>query len=227
MKNSASSSNDMIPDEIKQHLNDTLIEFFYLFGLDPNSLNLSEFNPDKKYLLKDFKQAQLLTKFPPSDRFHSDIDPTTLMSHCFPNGFFLVESEKNPKDEFFYFNLNNLLSLSDSDKTLYFVCAMIYEPIKPYFNVKFQHKLPDFDDKKDEKSVDFNKIYAPKVLCFSSFVSFPHEIKILLIELLKYVRSNNITLPIEIIFENIIFGMPRPLKAYFYVSCNKSHRQDR
>ena len=100
---------------------------------------------------------------------------------------------------------------------------MIYEPIKPYFNVKFQHKLPDFDDKKGEKSVDFNKIYVPKVLCFSSFVCFPHEIKILMTELLKYVRSNNVTLPIEIILENIVFGMPRPLKAYFYVSCNKSN----
>ena len=223
MKNSTSSSKDIIPDEIKNHLNDTLIEHFYLFGIDPNCLNLSEFNSDKKYLSKDFKQPQLLTKFPPSDRFQSDIDPTALMSHCFPNGFFLIESEKNPKDEFFYFHLNNLLSLSDSDKTFYFVCAMIYEPIKPYFNVKFQHKLPDFDDKKGEKSVDFNKIYVPKILCFSSFVCFPHEIKILMTELLKYTRSNNVTLPIEIIFENIVFGMPRPLKAYFYVSCNKSN----
>ena len=223
MKNSAPIPKDTTQTDENNLLNETLIEFFYLFGIDPNSLNISEFNVDKNYLLKDFKQVELLTKFPPSGRYQSDMDPTVLISHCFPNGFNLKESEKQPKDEFFYFSLNNLLSMSNSGKTLYFVCAMIYEPLKSYFNIKFQHDLPEFNDDKGEKSVDFNNIYVPKVLCFSSFVSFPYEMKILLSELLRYVRSNNITLPIEIIFENIIFGMPRPLKAYFYVSCNKSN----
>ena len=222
MKSSTSGQKESEIGDIKHHLNDTLFEFFYLYGIEPNSLNLSEFTKDKKYLSKDFKQVQLLTKFPPSGRYQSDIDPTTLMSHCFPNGFYLIESDAQPKDEFFYFNLNHLLSLSNSDNILYLVCAIIYEPIKPYFNIKFQHKVPEFNEDK-EKSVDFNKIYVPKALCLSSFVSFPHEIKNLFIELLKYIRSNNIVLPIEIIFENIIFGMPRPLKAYFYVSCNKSN----
>ena len=146
-----------------------------------------------------------------------------LKCHLFPNGFRLIESDEKPKDEFFYFHLNNLKSLSNSDKILYFVCVIIYEPIKSYFHAKFGYPLTELNDKKDENSVDFNKIYVPKALCFSSCESFPNEIKILLCELLKYYRSNNITLPLEIIFENIIFRMPRPLKAYFYVSCNKTN----
>ena len=223
MRTSSNKSIDLNIDDIKDNLNDTLIEFFYLFGLDPNELNISEFNNDKKYLLSDFKQAQLLTKFPPSDRYQTDIDPIILKCHLFPNGFRLIESDEKPKDEFFYFHLNNLKSLSNSDKILYFVCVIIYEPIKSYFHAKFGYPLTELNDKKDENSVDFNKIYVPKALCFSSCESFPNEIKILLCELLKYYRSNNITLPLEIIFENIIFRMPRPLKAYFYVSCNKTN----
>ena len=222
MQNTQTSPNDKAFENIKHRLNDTLIEFFYLFGIEPNSLTISEFTEDKKYLSKDFKQVELLTKFPPSERFQSDIDPTTLKSHCFPNGFSLIESESQPKDEFFYFNIDNLLSLSNDDKTLYFVCVIIYEPLKPYLDIKYKHKIPQFNDDKDKKSVDFSKIYVPKALCFSSFVCFPHEIKMLLIELLMYTRNNKITVPIEIIFENIVFGMPRPLRAHFYVSCNKS-----
>ena len=216
------NSSDVSMDDIKHHFNDTLIEFFYLFGIEPNCLNISEFTNEKKYLSTDFKQVQLLTKFPPSDKFQSDIDPKTLMSHCFPKGYNLIENEKQPNDEFIYFHLNNLLSISNSDKTLYFVCAIIYEPIKSYLDLKFQHKIPEFDEK-DKKAVNFHKIYAPKALCFSSFVSFPLEIKTLLVELLKYIRSNNITIPIELIIENIVYGMPRPLKAYFYVSCSKTN----
>ena len=225
MRNPSQSIADVKIEDIKHHFNDTLIEKFYLFGIEPNSLNISEFtieNNVKKYLKVDFKEVQLLTKFPSDDKYQSDIDPTILMCHCFPSGYHLVENDKQPDDEYFYFNINNLCSVSNFDKKLYFVCAIIYEPLKLYFDIKFQHKTPEFNEK-GEKAVDFKKIFVPKALCFSSFVSFPHEIKLLLNELIRYIRSNKITLPIELIMENIIYGMPRPLRAYFYVSCNKSN----
>ena len=226
MKNQSLSIADVKIEDIKHHFNDTLIEKFYLFGIEPNSLNISEFTIEKnikKYLNVDFKEVQLLTKFPSDDKYQSDIDPTILMCHCFPSGYRLVESDKQPNDEFFYFNINNLLSVSIFDKKLYFVCAIIYEPLKLYFDIKYQNKTPEFKGEKGEKAADFKKIFVPKALCFSSFVPFPHEIKLLLIELIRYIRSNKITLPIELIMENIIYGMPKPLRAYFYVSCNKSN----
>ena len=221
MKNSSKTS-DLKLEDISHRLDDTLIEFFYLLGIEPNCLNLSELTEDRKFLSKNFKNAQLLTKFPPSERYQSDIDPTILISHIFPNGYSLVESETQPQDEFFYFNFNNLLSLSNADKITYFVCAIIYEPIKPYLDLKYQHTIAELD-KKGEKDVDLHKIFVPKALCFSSYVSFPYELKTLMIELLKYIRNNNITLPIEKIFENIVFRVPRPLRAYFCVSCNKTN----
>ena len=219
MSKSSPKLNDL--DDIKDHLDNTLIEFFYLFGIDPEQLKLSDFNSERKYLLPDFKQAQLLTKFPPSNRYQTDIDPIILKSHLFPDGFRLIETEEKPKDVFFYFHFNNLKSLSNSEKILYFVCVTIYEPIKDYFHIKLGHLLPDLKDENDKNSVDYNKIYVPKALCFSSCQSFPNEFKTLFSEILKYYRSNKITIPLEIIFENLIFGMPRSMKAYFYVTLNK------
>ena len=210
-------SNVQIKD-IQHHFKDTLIQFFYMLGIEPSDLDISEFTNDKKYLLNDFKEVQLLTKFPSSGRIQSDMDPTVLMCHCFPNGYHLVESDKQPDDEYFYFRLNNLLSLSNSDKILYFVCAVIYEPLISYMNIKYKNKVPELKD----NSVNLKKIYAPKALCFSSFCPFPTELKNLLSELIRYTRSNKITIPLEIIMENIVYGMPRPLRIYFYVSLNKS-----
>ena len=222
MKNSTPNTSDEKLEDISHRLDDTLIEFFYLLGIEPNCLILSELTEDRKFLSTNFKQVQLLTKFPPSERYQSDVDPKILISHIFPNGYNFIEKQEAPHDEYFYFNLNNLLSVSNVDKIMYFVCVIIYEPIKLYFDLRYHHKIPEFD-KKGEKAVDLNKIYVPKALCFSSYVSFPYEIKTLLLELLKYIRNNNITLPIEKIFENIVFRVPRPLKAYFCVSCNKTN----
>ena len=123
----------------------------------------------------------------------------------FPNGYHLVESGKKPEDEYFYFRLNNLLSLTNSDKILYFVCAIIYESLNYYKNIKYKNKVP----KLKENFINLNKIYAPKALCFSSFCPFPTELKSVLIELIRYTRSNEISVPLEIIMENIVYGIPR------------------
>ena len=61
---SASLAVSNIPiKDIQHHFNDTLIQFFYLFGIEPNTLDISEFTKEKKYLLKDFKETKLLTTF--------------------------------------------------------------------------------------------------------------------------------------------------------------------
>ena len=204
--------------DIENHLKDTLFQFFYVFGIEPNSLNINEFTKEKKYLLNDFKETNLLTKFPPSGRIQADIDPTALMCHCFPSGFCLVESDTKPKEEYFYFSLNNLLSIDDTDKKLYFVCVIIYEPLISYLEIKYQNVVPNVQD----KSIDLKKIFVPKSLCLSSYCCFPTDVKNLLNEIIKYSQSDKITLPLELIMENIIFGMPRPLRMHFFVSMNKT-----
>lgn len=215
------SSNESKEVNITRRLNDHLIQYFYSFGIDPDSLDINLFTNKKLYLEKDFKIPHLLTKFPPFEQNQSNINPQIVMTHCFPNGYKIISSKDKPKDEFFHFNLDNLLSFSEENNKLYFVCVIIFEPLKSYLNIKYENNIPKLDENiKDKMAID--EIYIPKALCFSSFLCFPHEIKLLLIELLKYTRSNNITLPLEKIMETIVFGIPRPLKAFFYVSCYRN-----
>ena len=218
MRSSSISMSTVPIKDIQHHFKDTLIQFFYMLGIEPSNLDISEFKDDKKFLLKGFKEVQLLTKFPSSGRVQSDIDPTVLMFQCFPNGYHFVESGKQPEDEYFYFKLNNLLGMSNSDKILYFVCAVIYEPLISYMNIKYKNKVPESKN----NYINFKKIYAPKALCFSSFCPFPTELKSLLNELIRYTRSNKISVPLEIIMDNIVNGIPRPLRIYYYVLLAKS-----
>ena len=135
------------------------------------------------------------------------------MSHCFPNGYSLIKNDKKPEDEYFYFSIDNIFGLTPENKKLYFVCVIIHEAIESYLNLNKKCG-------KVERN-SYSDIYMPKVLCLSSFVSFPNETKMLLNELIIYVKNNNITIPLEKIIESIIFGIPRPLKAYFYIAFNK------
>ena len=101
---------------ITKRLSDNLIEYFYLFGIEPNSIEIYELTDKKKILEKNFKSVQLLTKFPPSDKSMSNIPPNTVKSHCFSNGYSFIESDNRPEDEFFNFNLENLFDLWPENK---------------------------------------------------------------------------------------------------------------
>ena len=254
MKRNSITSVNVKQSDINRRLNDTLIQYFYSFGVEPNSLDISDLTLDRVFLKPDYKEVQLISEYPPYERSQSSIESNIIMNHCFPNGYSLKEKEKQPEDEFFYFDLDNLFSLINENKKLYFVCVIIYEPFKSYLKIKSNNEIPESiksepgikkeESNESDKNKDKNKeetpqkkenkeikkkeilidnIYVPKALCLSSFVSFPHEIKLLLKELLKYIRSDDITIPIEKIIETMIFGIPRPLRAYFYLSCNKSN----
>ena len=225
--NNIDSKSNVKEEEIKKRLNDTLIQYFYSFGIETDSLDIFEFKEDKKYLEKNFKKITPLTQYPPFVRNQSNIDPNIIINHCFPQGYSFIESEIKLNDEYFHFNFDNLNSLSEENNTLYFVCVIIYEPLISYLNIKYNNNIPVLNNKENNTfniNNEISKIYIPKVLCFSSFVSFPYEIKLLLNELLKYSRSDDISLPLEKIMETIVFGIPRPLRAYFYVSCHTENK---
>ena len=66
---------------------ETLFQYFYLFGIEPESLDISDFNPDKLFLETNYKKAQVLNQFPPYQRIQSYIDPNIVLNHCFPKGY--------------------------------------------------------------------------------------------------------------------------------------------
>jgi hypothetical protein len=210
--------------DINKRLNETLFQFFYLFGIEPDSLNIHNISNISTILEPHFLKVELLTKYPSFERSQANINPYIIMNHCFPNGYNLICKEKKPDDEFFYFNIDNYFSFLPENKKIFFVCVIIYEQLKKYLSIKYKDDdliLPSFKKEEKKENISIENIYIPKALCLSSFISFPYEIKSILIDLLNYIRSDNITIPIEKILESIIFGIPRPLRAHFYLSFNK------
>ena len=194
---------------------DNLIKNFYIFGIEPKDIELSEIenNTNKKDLL----EIKLLSKFPPVESENYPIvEPNIIISHCFPNGLFLKTSEKPINEyEFFHFNLKNFYRISTPDKILYFTCCLFYENIKDYIEIKNIHK-------KLKDKINNENIYIPKVICVNSFYQFPEQFKIILEKIIKYSKSNAINIPIEKIIENIVLGIPSPRKLVFYPEINNS-----
>ena len=223
-------SNKIITQEfLVKQAKDTLFQYFYLFGIEPESLDITDFNPDKLFLEKNFKKAQVLNQFPPYKRIQSYIEPNIVLNHCFPKGYKILVRDKQPKDEFFFFSIENLNKFSQENKRIYFTTAIIFEPLKSYFEIKYKNQIPPIpkifikeEKNGKEKEVLLNNIYIQKAICLSSLVPFPYEIKNLLMELLEYSRKNEITNPREKLIETIIFGIPLPRRAYFNISCKKT-----
>ena len=71
-------------------------------------------------------EYKILTKFPPIERYQSYIKDEILISHCFPNGYTLVQKNSHPVEDYFYFSLDNMLSKDTNDKYLNFCCALFF-----------------------------------------------------------------------------------------------------
>ena len=66
-----------------KNANSNLMKNFYLFGVEPEDINISDSDLEKYCLMKDSIQMKLLSKFPPTET-KSLIDPNIILSHCFP-----------------------------------------------------------------------------------------------------------------------------------------------
>ena len=230
-KNSIMSDNSI---KIAESINscDTFIEYFYIFGAKESTVRTEKFYQNSLYTKPGYLTMQLLSKFPPYEKPNSNLDENVILNHCFPSGYNLVISQPNqyPKHECFHFNLDNLNSLNNEDKKIYFTCLLFYEPLSIYYELflrvkKFNkytfNKIKPLT--KEQKDL-MNKYFVPKVIVFSSFVPFPNEEKYLLGKLLAYASGltkgiqNNIVIPIEKVIEKLVLGVPMPPKGKFYVT---------
>ena len=230
MKKEYFSNKIITPEFLVKQAKETLFQYFYLFGIELDSLDINDFNPDKTFLEKNFKKAQVLNQFPPYKRAQSYIEPNIVLNHCFPKGYKILVIDKQPKDEFFFFSLDNLNKYSQQNKRIYFTTAIIFEPLKSYFEIKYKKNIPPFpkitikeDKNGKEKEALLINIYIQKALCLSSLVPFPSEIKNILMELIEYSKRNEITIPMEKLVETIIFGIPLPRRAYFNISSKQTN----
>jgi len=197
-------------EEEEEKLN-PLIEHFYTIGLNPDLIQKDEFYiSPQKYI--DYK---IISKFPPIERYQSYIKDEILISHCFPNGFNIVNSKAIPPKQTFYFSIQNIFPSSQGGEGIvYFTCIKFYESLSKYYAIK--KKSSNYIDKevqnnKNNKNKNNNEVlakrrtvffektpillnkekqyeeyYIPKVICFSSLTPYPYELGYLLEKILKY-----------------------------------------
>ena len=211
----------------------TFIEYFYVFGAKETTVRNENFYQKSLFTEPGYLTMQLLSKFPPFEKPNSNIDENVIMNHCFPTGYnlYIIEDPNQfPKHECFHFSLDNLNSIGDNDKKIYFTCLLFYEPLSLYhemcIRVKKHMKRNQYKAKsltKEQKNL-MDKYYIPKVIVLSSFIPFPNEQKYLLNKILLYTSGmtkgiqNNIVIPIEKIIEKLVLGIPMPPKGKFYVT---------
>ena len=208
----------------------TFMEYFYVFGANEKTVAKEEFYLKSKFTQPGYLKMQLLSKFPPFEKPNSNIDENIIMNHCFPNGFNLIASDDLPKHECFHFNLDNLNSLGNDDKKIYFTCFLFYEELTTYYEILIRIKKHSKTNSGKLRGLtsELNKLirkyYVPKAIVLSSFVPFPDEEKFLLRKILGYVKGmtkgieSNIIIPIEKVIEKLVLGIPRPPKGKFYIT---------
>ena len=210
---------------------DTFIEYFYMFGIEPTSIKIDSFDQSESYLKPEFLTPKLLVKFPPYNKNnHSEINERLIINHCFPKGYLLTNKKAETSDEYFNFSINNLFEIALSEKhtnnTIYFSCVLIYESLQKYFDIIFYNwkndaRIEELEKYKEETEPD--SIFIPKIICFSSFIPCHAETRNLLKRILLYIRSEKITIPIEKLLENIVLGIPKPIRGCFYLQNKKKY----
>ena len=225
-----------------------LIEFFYLFGISSQTLKNSEHFKENNFLKPEFLKPELLSKFPPVIKPYAEIEPSIIISHCFPKGFKLVESISVPREEILHFSIDNVPSRHSKNKYIYFTCLIFYESLITYYNIQkfLNHDSPEsnssnnlnkikikkqrFEKKSNtnvviNKSYLFDNFYIPKVLCFSSFIPFPSEFQYLLKKIKEYSlgEMGKISIPVEKIIESLVITVPRPILGRFNLKIKKDY----
>ena len=228
-----------------------LIEYFYLFGISPETIKNPEHFRENNFFKPEFLKPELLSKFPPIMKPYADINTNIIISHCFPRGYKLYESTIVPKDESYHFRIENIPSRYSKNKNIYYTCLLFYESLVSYYNLQ---KFLSFEssesntknantntDKTNQKkqrteikantTIYHNKghlldnFYIPKVICFSSFIPFPSEFKFILKKLKDYSQGEigKISFPIEKIIEDLVITIPRPIRGRFNVRIKKDY----
>ena len=132
--------------EDKLNLGHNFVDYFLTIGVDPNIFkekwlyesNISELN--NKY--KDELKPIIINKFPTNDKKLVGLDEAIIL-HCFPNGFEVCESQKQPQYKIYSILLdNNNYSINYPFK--YVVCLKFYESINNY--KKLYDRYMDFSE---------------------------------------------------------------------------------
>ena len=136
--------NDKDYKQLKEDIDkgNNFIDYFLVIGLSPESFfddKIYECDLEElKIKYKDILQPKVISYFPKFDKTTIAFDDS-IISHCFPNGFNIIKSNKKPKTEIFSFILdNNYFNLNYPQK--YLSCLVCYESINRYKTLFEEYK---------------------------------------------------------------------------------------
>ena len=141
-------------DNLKLSLNNTFLDYFYIFGLNSETILSNDLYNYNQYEGEHDKiRPSLISKFPPFNKTKSNIDENIILQHCFPIGFKLIEHVCPPKNEIYHFSLDNLKN--DNNK-IYFTCLLFYERLSLYYEYKKYYDMLNSDFYLDIEENDIN-----------------------------------------------------------------------
>ena len=214
-----------LKDELDKANN--FIDYFLIVGLNPiismekwlYEENITDLNTNHP----DHIKPEIISYFPKFAKRTIFFDDS-LISHCFPKGFKIIESDTTPPNEIFSFVLdNNYYSLLFPQKFL--SCLVFYEPISNYqilYNKKLELETSTTPTPGQQIITKQRNYYIPKCIMFISLHPFFSEFELILKEIHNYILNNNtnITIPLDKIIENFLIEIPVPPKGIFKIEYN-------
>ena len=194
--------------KIKEELNKgtNFIDYFLIIGVDPEIYTQEWlYSNDFKELNENFNEKKISPKiisyFPPYEKTKIGFDDS-LIWHCFPNGFKLRKSKKQPKKRLFSFILDNSFYNLDYHQK-YLTCLLCYENISQYKLLYEKHKNNSSENLEQNKETlncttstensslggttnNSSDIYIPKCLLFISLHPFFSEFERILVSIYYY-----------------------------------------
>ncbi len=222
-----------------------LIDYFLICGVKPSLCqdeNLYKFE-DKDYLKNMELKPEILSKCPTFQKSILEIDEG-IINFCFPQGFNMIISKKEPEPQFNSFILDNAL-YSFNYPQKFISCLIFYESVIKY--KKLKDKI-DMCSSLNETSADsVNNIstsyeskvpltskrspfykskfyYIPKCICLISVYPYINIHQQILYSLYQCVIYSSSQIPIEKIIENLIIEVPVPPRGLYtieYLLLNK------
>ena len=216
---------DVVIELQKRYFGDdnNFIDYFIEVGVKPeifkNKILYDSENPED---IDNILIPHIITKFPNFDKKNVVIE-NSMINQIFPQGFKLVESDKQPNPDFYCLILDNQLYSAVYTRK-YLSCLIVYESIENYKKIydKYQFDedkllevmktaIPQKSQKKDKKNKErYKNYYIPKCICLVSVHPYINKYEEILRTLYNLVTNKEYKyLFIDQIIEKMIIETPK------------------
>ena len=199
-KSEDSANEDEDYNKLKEEMDkaNNFIDYFLVVGVEPEiykndwlyECDIDELNVNYKQQL----QPKIISSFPLFEKHTISFDESLLM-HCFPNGYKIIEENEKPKPKLFSFILdNNFYNLNYPKK--YLSCLIFYERITQY-KILYDEYLKQYSElsgqlyesQNNEDNNTYDNIYIPKCLVVMSLYPYFGEFERILNEVYNYSKG--------------------------------------